>query len=131
MRTNIELDNALLAEAMSATGQRTKRGAVEEALQTLVRIGDEIGLIRKYTREDEPKDAPAKCVTRTNIDIDDDLMTRALRTADVATKREAVEEALRAVIRISRQRQALDDLRGIGWDGNLDEMRGDWLSTPA
>jgi Arc/MetJ family transcription regulator len=31
MRTNIEIDDALLAEAMRVTGQKTKRATVEEA----------------------------------------------------------------------------------------------------
>lgn len=37
MRTNIELDDELLAEAMAATGLPTKRATVEEALRSLVR----------------------------------------------------------------------------------------------
>jgi Arc/MetJ family transcription regulator len=41
MRTNVELNDAFLAEAMVATGQRTKRATVDEALRTLVRLRDE------------------------------------------------------------------------------------------
>jgi len=37
MRTNIEIDDRLLAEAMAATGLPTKRATVEEALRNLVR----------------------------------------------------------------------------------------------
>lgn len=37
MRTNIEIDDALLAEAMAATGLPTKKATVEEALLRLVR----------------------------------------------------------------------------------------------
>ena len=37
MRTNIELDDALVAEAMAATGLATKKATVEEALRALVR----------------------------------------------------------------------------------------------
>lgn len=37
MRTNIEIDDDLLAEAMAATGLSTKKATVEEALRTLVR----------------------------------------------------------------------------------------------
>jgi Arc/MetJ family transcription regulator len=37
MRTNIEIDDALLAEAMAATGLRTKRKVVEAGLRLLVR----------------------------------------------------------------------------------------------
>lgn len=36
MRTNIELDDQLVAEAMAATGLPTKRATVEEALRVLV-----------------------------------------------------------------------------------------------
>ena len=36
MRTNIEIDDALLAEAMALTGAKTKKAAVEEALRRLV-----------------------------------------------------------------------------------------------
>lgn len=36
MRTNIEIDDTLLAEAMAATGLPTKRATVEEALSRVV-----------------------------------------------------------------------------------------------
>lgn len=38
MRTNIVIDDGLMAEAMRATGLRTKREAVELGLKTLVRL---------------------------------------------------------------------------------------------
>ncbi len=38
MRTNIEIDDALLAEAQRLSNQATKKGAVEEALRLLVRL---------------------------------------------------------------------------------------------
>lgn len=59
---------------------------------------------------------------RTNIDIDDALMADALRVFGVKTKREAVETALREAIQLRRQ-EAMMDLWGMGWEGNLDEMR--------
>jgi Arc/MetJ family transcription regulator len=37
MRTNIVIDDALMAEAMRLTGIKTKREVVEEALRVLVR----------------------------------------------------------------------------------------------
>ena len=37
MRTNIDIDDGLLVEAMAATGLRTKKAMVEEALRRLVR----------------------------------------------------------------------------------------------
>jgi Arc/MetJ family transcription regulator len=131
MRTNIELNDALLAEAMVATGQRTKRATIDKALRTLVQLRDDVAWLRKFACKDEVTSSSSERVTRTNIEIDDDLMTRALQAAEVATKRGAIEEALRVVIRLHRQKQAMDDLRGIGWEGDLDEMRSDWSTPPA
>jgi Arc/MetJ family transcription regulator len=37
MRTNVDIDDALLAEAMAATGLRAKRKVVEAGLRLLVR----------------------------------------------------------------------------------------------
>jgi Arc/MetJ family transcription regulator len=41
MRTNIVIDDGLMAKAMKATGLRTKREAVELGLQTLVRLREQ------------------------------------------------------------------------------------------
>ena len=38
VRTNIVLDEALVAEAMRRTGIKTKRAVVEEALRTLIQL---------------------------------------------------------------------------------------------
>lgn len=38
MRTNIDIDDKLMAEAIRATGARTKREAVELGLKALVRL---------------------------------------------------------------------------------------------
>jgi Arc/MetJ family transcription regulator len=38
MRTNIIIDEALLAEAMAATGHTTKKATVEEALRRVVQL---------------------------------------------------------------------------------------------
>ena len=38
MRTNIEIDDKLMKDAMKATGATTKREAVELGLKTLVRL---------------------------------------------------------------------------------------------
>jgi len=63
---------------------------------------------------------------RTNIEIDDDLLKEAMAATGQATKRATVEEALRRVVRLHRQKRALEDLKGVGWEGNLDAMRKDW-----
>jgi len=38
MRTNIVIDDELMAEAMELTGLKTKRAVVEKALQTLIQL---------------------------------------------------------------------------------------------
>lgn len=62
---------------------------------------------------------------RTNIEIDDKLMAQALKLTGLPTKRAAVEEGLKLMIRVRKQAQALTALRGLGWEGDLDEMRQD------
>jgi Arc/MetJ family transcription regulator len=62
---------------------------------------------------------------RTNIEIDDELMARAMQAAGKSTKKETVEEALELLVRM-RAQQALRSLRGkIEWEGDLDAMRRD------
>ena len=62
---------------------------------------------------------------RTNIVIDDELMDRVLKVTGIKTKREAVEEGLKLLLRMSAQ-QKIRELRGkIKWVGDLDEMRRD------
>jgi Arc/MetJ family transcription regulator len=45
---------------------------------------------------------------RTNIEIDDELMDAVLKETGLPTKRAAVEEALRTLLRLRRQRKILD-----------------------
>jgi Arc/MetJ family transcription regulator len=47
MRTNIVIDDRLMAEALKATGLKTKKEAVELGLQTLVRLRKQAA-IRKF-----------------------------------------------------------------------------------
>ena len=63
---------------------------------------------------------------RTNIDIDDDLMEKAMKATGQRTKKAAVEEALLQVIQTAKRRLALEELRGMGWEGDLNKMRNDW-----
>ena len=61
---------------------------------------------------------------RTNIVIDDQLMADALKATGLTTKKEAVEEGLKLLIRRNRQ-QEIRKLRGkLKWEGDLDKMRG-------
>jgi Arc/MetJ family transcription regulator len=60
---------------------------------------------------------------RTNIEIDDVLLADAMNATGLATKRATVEEGLRALLRLRGQARAFEDLDGLGWEGDLDEMR--------
>lgn len=63
------------------------------------------------------------CMTRTNIDLDDDACETVMDRYHLASKRDAVNYALRLV---ASEALGLDDaraLRGSGWDGDLNEMR--------
>lgn len=60
---------------------------------------------------------------RTNIDIDDDLMRRAMRSSGATTKRAVVEQGLRMLIDVRGQR-AIRQLRGkVKWTGDLNTSR--------
>jgi Arc/MetJ family transcription regulator len=60
---------------------------------------------------------------RTNIVIDDRLMSRALRATGLPTKRAVVEEALRLLVQVQGQTR-IRRLRGkVAWEGDLDRRR--------
>lgn len=62
---------------------------------------------------------------RTNIVIDDKLMTLALKSTGLKTKKEVVEEGLKILIKIKNQSK-LKSLRGkLQWEGDIDKMRVD------
>lgn len=60
---------------------------------------------------------------RTNIEIDDQLLSQAMRAAGLSTKRATVEAGLRLLVRVRAQVEALAALKGLGWEGDLDDMR--------
>ena len=60
---------------------------------------------------------------RTNIEIDDELLSRAMMASGLSTKRATVEEGLRLLVRLRSQVEALAQLEGVGWEGDLEEMR--------
>jgi Arc/MetJ family transcription regulator len=62
---------------------------------------------------------------RTNIEIDDDLLSEAMAASGLSTKRATVEEALRQLVLTHRRREAIRNSAGIGWEGDLEEMRLD------
>jgi len=62
-------------------------------------------------------------MSRTNIDIDDDACATIMRRYRLATKRDAVNLALRMLATEPLTLDAARLLRGSGWEGDLDEMR--------
>ena len=63
------------------------------------------------------------CMSRTNIDLDDDACRVVMERYHLATKREAVNFALRTVAAEPLALERARRLRGSGWDGDLDDMR--------
>jgi Arc/MetJ family transcription regulator len=62
---------------------------------------------------------------RTNIVIDDKLMSQVLKLTRYKTKREAVRAGLELLIKMVRQ-QRIRAVRGkLRWEGDLDAMRRD------
>lgn len=62
-------------------------------------------------------------MSRTNIDIDDEACANVMRRFRLATKREAVNFALRT---LAAEPLGIDEarrLRGSGWHGDLQELR--------
>ncbi|MGO1948412.1 MAG: type II toxin-antitoxin system VapB family antitoxin [Mycobacteriaceae bacterium] len=63
------------------------------------------------------------CMRRRNIDTDDALVMEVMRRYDVSTKKDAVDLALRRLAGVPLSKEFVQGLRGIGWSGDLDEMR--------
>jgi Arc/MetJ family transcription regulator len=60
---------------------------------------------------------------RTNIEIEDELIRKALSLSGLKTKRAAVEAALRMLIRVKEQEEILNLAGKVHWQGDLDESR--------
>lgn len=61
-------------------------------------------------------------VSRTNIDIDDEVIANVMRRYRLRTKKEAVDFALR---KVHREPMSIDEalaMEGTGWDGDLDAL---------
>jgi len=68
-------------------------------------------------------------MARTNIDIDDRACSLVMRRYGLRTKRDAVNFALRELA-VELTVEEARALRGSGWEGDLDEMRGDRVVRP-
>jgi Arc/MetJ family transcription regulator len=62
---------------------------------------------------------------RTNIELDDKLLSQVKSLSKSKTKRETVERALKVYLRWLKRQEILA-LRGkVTWEGDLDNMRSD------
>jgi Arc/MetJ family transcription regulator len=62
---------------------------------------------------------------RTNVVINDDLMSSALKVSGLKTKKDAIEAGLKLLVQVKSQKE-IKRFRGkLKWSGNLDEMRLD------
>ena len=62
-------------------------------------------------------------MTRTNIEIDDVLIDRAMRLYRLRSKREAVDLALRRLVGEPMSREEALATEGSGWAGDLADIR--------
>ena len=65
------------------------------------------------------------CIVRTNIVIDDALIRDALQVTGLKTKREAVEQGLKTLLRLARQEEIRSFRGRLDWQGDLEAMRQD------
>jgi Arc/MetJ family transcription regulator len=64
-------------------------------------------------------------MSRTNIDLNDELVAEVMRRYRVKTKKDAVDLALRRLVGEPLTKEFLLSLEGIGWDGDLAVLRDD------
>jgi Arc/MetJ family transcription regulator len=62
---------------------------------------------------------------RTNIMIDDELMSDVLKLTGIKSKREAVEQALRTLLALKQQEKIKQFKGALKWEGDLEQMRSD------
>lgn len=60
---------------------------------------------------------------RTNIDIDDKLMVEARKVSGLATRKQIVEQALRLMVKLRRQRDVANAFGKYPWHGDLARRR--------
>lgn len=63
------------------------------------------------------------CMSRTNIDLDDEACRVVMERYQLGSKRDAVNFALRTLAAEPFTVEEARRLRGSGWDGNLDDLR--------
>jgi Arc/MetJ family transcription regulator len=85
--------------------------AVENGVGGTARVFSEVAEVYRW------------CMARTNIDLDDEACSAVMHRYHLSTKRDAVNFALRIVAAEALGLDEARQLRGSGWDGDLDELR--------
>ena len=62
-------------------------------------------------------------MARTNIEIDEELVERAMRRYRLPSRRAAVDLALRRLVGEAMSRDEALAMEGTGWEGDLDALR--------
>jgi len=60
---------------------------------------------------------------RTNIEIDDELMNKAIKFSKLKTKKEIINDALNEYVKYQMRLKLLSLQGKVKWIGNLDKMR--------
>jgi Arc/MetJ family transcription regulator len=68
-------------------------------------------------------------MSRTNIELDDRLIARVMARYRLPSKRAAVDFALRRLDFEPLSRNQALAMRGTGWDGDLEQLRGGYLQA--
>jgi len=63
-------------------------------------------------------------MARTNIDIDEEAVARVMERYGFTTMKEAVNYALNRLAPRKATREEILAMEGMGWDGDLEQMRG-------
>ena len=63
-------------------------------------------------------------MARTNIDIDEEAVRRVMERYGFTTMKEAVNYALNRLAPRKATREEMLAMRGSGWEGDLEQMRG-------
>jgi Arc/MetJ family transcription regulator len=67
---------------------------------------------------------------RINIEIDDKLIAKAMKCSGAQTKKAAVEQGLRLLVKLHSQ-TSIRKLRGkVKWEGDLNQSRASRIITP-
>jgi Arc/MetJ family transcription regulator len=151
MQTHFDIDDELLAQAMTATCTTAQAEAVHASLRKLVahllheqrvkevfrlqeierRKAEREGSLDTWQAELAKKGNWPAYLTDSELPASEEAMLySAMELTGLREQSAVIEEALRFAVQMDRQTQILRRLRGIGWDGNLEEMRAsrfpDW-----